>query len=84
LSVITAQQLRAARALLGIDQNELAEAAGLSRNTIRRMEASEGVVRGHVGSLTKLVEALNARGVELIDEGSPSLGTGRGIRLKMR
>lgn len=82
--MITAQQLRAARALLGIDQSALAKAAGLSRNTIRRMEASDGVIRGQVGSLTKLVEALDAHGVELIEEGSPSLGAGRGIRLKMR
>jgi len=82
--MITAQQLRAARALLGIDQCALAEAAGLSRNTIRRMEASDGVIRGQVGSLTKLVEALDARGIELIEEGTTGRGTGRGVRLKMR
>ena len=58
--MLTAQQLRAARALLGIDQCALAEAAGLSRATIRRMEASDGVIRGQVASLTKLVLALDA------------------------
>ena len=80
--MMTAQQLRAARALLGIDQCALAEVAGLSRATIRRMEASNGVIRGQVGSLTKLVQALEACGVELIDDGRPSIGVGRGVRLK--
>lgn len=79
---MTAQQLRAARALLGIDQCALAEVAGLSRATIRRMEASEGVIRGQVGSLAKLVRALEACGIELIDDGLPSIGAGRGVRLK--
>ncbi len=82
--MLTAQQLRAARALLGIDQCALAEAAGLSRATIRRMEASDGVIRGQVASLTKLVQALEAGGVELIDDGRPSAGAGRGVRLKTR
>jgi transcriptional regulator with XRE-family HTH domain len=80
--MITAAQLRAARALLGIDQRKLAELAGLSLPTIQRMEASDGVIRGNVDSLTKLVSALNAAGVELIAEGAVSHSGGRGIRLK--
>jgi len=80
--MITAAQLRAARALLGIDQRALADLAGLSVPTIQRMEASDGVVRGTVDSLTKLVAALDAAGVELIGEGAMSSGGGRGIRLR--
>jgi transcriptional regulator with XRE-family HTH domain len=80
--MLTAAQLRAARALLGLDQRRLAEAAGLSLPTIQRMEASEGTVRGNVDSLVKLVEALERVGVEFIAEGSPSGGGGRGVRLK--
>jgi transcriptional regulator with XRE-family HTH domain len=80
--VITAAQIRAARALLGIGQRALAQAAGLSVPTIQRMEASEGVVRGHVDSLMKLVTALDAAGVELINEGAVSQAGGRGVRLK--
>ncbi|PZN30914.1 MAG: transcriptional regulator [Proteobacteria bacterium] len=80
--MITAAQLRAARALLGLDQRQLAEAAQLSLPTIQRMEASEGVVRGTVDSLMKLVGALEAAGVELIAENAPSTGGGRGVRLK--
>jgi transcriptional regulator with XRE-family HTH domain len=82
--MISAAQLRAARALTGLDQRRLAELAGLSVPTIPRMEASEGVVRGNVDSLMKLVEALNAIGIELIGEGAVSQTGGRGVRLKDR
>lgn len=74
--------MRAARALLGWDQRQLAEAAGLSLPTIQRMEASEGTVRGNVDSLVKVVEALDRAGIELIREGEVSAGGGRGVRLK--
>jgi transcriptional regulator with XRE-family HTH domain len=80
--VITAGQLKAARALLGIDQRTLAERAGLSVATIQRMERSGGVVRGTVDSLMKLVAALEEAGLELLDEGVPSGGGGRGVRLR--
>ena len=77
--MITAAQLRAARALLGIDQRELAERCGLSVPTIQRMEASEGVIRGNVDSLMKLVSALNAAGIELISDNETSAAGGRGV-----
>ncbi|GHD44064.1 hypothetical protein GCM10017083_11030 [Thalassobaculum fulvum] len=80
--MITAAQLRASRALLGIDQRRLAELSGLSVPTIQRMEASAGVIRGNVDSLMKLVGALDAAGIELIAEGAVSSDGGRGIRLK--
>ena len=82
--MLTATQLRAARALLGIDQRRLAELCGLSVPTIQRMEASEDVIRGNVDSLMKLVGALEAAGLELIGEGAASGGGGRGVRLKSR
>jgi transcriptional regulator with XRE-family HTH domain len=74
--------MRAARALLGIDQRVLAQRSGLSLPTIQRMESSDGVIRGNVDSLMKLVEALAAAGIELIGEGAVSQGGGRGVRLK--
>ena len=80
--MITGAQMRAARALLGFDQRELAERSGLSLPTIQRMESSDGVIRGNVDSLMKLVEALAAAGIELIGEGATSPGGGRGVRLK--
>ncbi len=80
--MISAAQLRAARALLAFDQRKIAELSGLSVPTIQRMEASEGVIRGNVDSLMKLIGALDAAGVELIGEGNASAGGGRGVRLK--
>ena len=80
--MITSFQMRAARALLGIDQKTLAEMAGVSLPTIQRMEASGGSVRGVVDTLVKVVDALNRAGVELIGEHARSDDGGRGVRLK--
>lgn len=80
--MITAAQLRAARAMLGIGQRDLAEASGVSLPTIQRMEASDGQVRGNVETLVKVVEALERGGIELIGDGATSSGGGRGVRLK--
>jgi len=80
--VITVSQLRAARALLGMDQRTLAHAANLSLPTIQRMEASDDVIRGTVDSLMKLVAAIEAAGVELINDGQVSSTGGRGVRLR--
>jgi len=82
LDMITAGQMRAARALLGIDQRKLADLTGLSLPTIQRMEASEDTIRGNVDSLMKLVGALDAAGIDLLGEGAASPAGGRGVRLK--
>ncbi len=80
--MMTAGQMRAARAILGIDQRTLAEMSGVSLPTIQRMEASDGTVRGVVESLTRVVEALDRAGIELIGDNAPSIGAGRGVRFK--
>lgn len=81
--MMTSGQLRAARALLGIDQKTLAELADVSIATIQRMEMSEGNVRGVVESLTKVIEALEKAGVELIGDNYAGVPGGRGVRLKL-
>ena len=80
--MVSGAQLRASRALLGIDQRKLAALSGLSLPTIQRMEASDGVIRGNVDSLMKLVAAFEAAGIELIGENASSSGRGRGVRFK--
>ena len=80
--MITSSQMRAARALLGIDQRQLAEMAGLSLPTIQRMESSGGQVRGIIDTLMKVIDALEGAGVELIADHSASAGKGRGVRLR--
>ncbi len=80
--MITSAQMRAARALLGMDQQALADLAGVSLPTVQRMEASEGNVRGVIDTLVKVVAAFDAAGVELISANAPSSGQGRGVRFK--
>ncbi len=80
--MITAAQLRAARALLGIDQQTLADLSGVSVPTIQRMEASQGNVRGVIDTLIKVVGALNAAGIELLGDNAKSEGRGRGVRFR--
>src|SRR5579863_1766563 len=82
LPMITSAQLRAARALVGVDQRAMAELSGLSVPTIQRMEASDGVIRGTVDSLMKLIAALDSAGVVLIADDADSDHGGRGVRLK--
>lgn len=79
--MITGGQMRAARVLLNMDRKTLAELAGLSLPTIQRMESSDGVVKGNVESLVRVVEALRLKGIELIGDHQDSQGQGRGVRL---
>jgi predicted transcriptional regulator len=74
--------MKAARALLGIDQRKLAALSDVSLPTIQRMESSDGTVRGNIDSLNKIVETLRLAGIELLAEGSRSESGGRGVRLR--
>jgi transcriptional regulator with XRE-family HTH domain len=80
--VLTAAQMKAARSLLGMEQKTLAELSGVSLPTIQRMEASNGVVRGVIETLMKVMGALETAGIEFINEGAASGGGGRGVRLR--
>ncbi len=79
--MITSCQIRAARALLKLNQKELSDLSGLSLPTIQRMEASKGIVKGNVATLVKLIKTFEDAGVELIAENAFCLGKGRGVRL---
>jgi transcriptional regulator with XRE-family HTH domain len=74
--------MKAARALVGMEQKTLAELSGVSLPTIQRMEASNGVVRGVIETLMKVMGALEAAGIEFINEGATSSSGGRGVRLR--
>ena len=78
--MITASQLRAGRALLGIDQRDLARRARLALPTIQRMESGGGLIRGNIDALVKVVQLLKDRGIELIGEGgrAPSVAAAFG------
>ena len=78
MSILHASQLKAARALIGWSQDKLAEESGVSSPTIKRMENSDSIVRGHAESVWKVQQCLESAGVEFISEGD----AGVGVRLK--
>ncbi len=78
--MIIATQLRAARSLLTWDQKDLAEASGVSLPTIKRMEASDGEVRGTSSNVWKVQRALEGAGIIFIDEN----GGGPGVRMRKK
>jgi len=64
--------MRAARALLGVDQKQLVEMSGASQPTIQRTEAREGNVCGVIDTLTKVIEAFECAGIYLMGENARS------------
>ena len=79
--MISGIQIRAGRALLGWDQNKLADAAGVSIITVKRLEAAGEDIHGPVASAMKVKTALEGAGVLFLDEES---GIGYGVRLRDR
>lgn len=81
---VTGNQIKAARALAGIEQSDLASAAKVSINTVRNMEAAgKDVVRVRLDTLIRVRDALLAKGVKLVDDGDTS-PDGPGVRLSPR
>jgi transcriptional regulator with XRE-family HTH domain len=76
--LVTGAQLRAARALVRMEQEKLAEAAGVSAVTIRKLENSEGQLEGRLSTIRALQQALEQAGVEFI----PGDDRGPGVRLR--
>jgi transcriptional regulator with XRE-family HTH domain len=78
--VVTTRQVKAARALLGWSQADLAEKSGVSEPTVARLESVDGDLGGREDTAEKLQASLKAAGIEFIDED----GGGRGVRLRNR
>lgn len=77
---VSIRQLKAARALIAWSQDRLAAAAGISAPTIKRLEAQEGPLGGRSETAIKIRLALEAAGIEFIDEN----GGGPGVRLRKK
>ena len=77
-AALSSELIRAARALLRWDQRQLAEASTVSLATVKRLEAKPGPLLAHASTLAALTRALEAAGVEFIDEN----GGGPGVRLR--
>jgi transcriptional regulator with XRE-family HTH domain len=73
----TPEQLRAARAFLALDQAELAEIAGLSVETIKRLEGQTGVLKAKIETIVALLRACEAKNLEFF---SDHHGMGAGVR----
>ncbi len=67
--MITPEQIRAARALLRIEQDDLARRAHVSVTTIRRIEAAKGALRVAAATVDEIRKALEAEGAEFIADG---------------
>jgi len=74
-------QLRAARALLGWRQHDVAQAAKISVATIRRIESQEGLLTGYVSTLLKIQAAFEQAGIQFIDD---DVTGGFGLRMAKR
>jgi transcriptional regulator with XRE-family HTH domain len=77
-AAILAHQLKAARALARLDQQELSNRSGVSVPTIKRMEAGDGPIRGNYENVAAVIDVLEAAGIEFI----PENGGGPGARLR--
>ena len=82
MKAITGEQLRAARAMLRLDQKQFAVLTHLTLSAIRRMERSRGPIAAAPGMIEALRHALEAAGVEIIDAGPYTGIGGPGVRLK--
>ncbi|MBR0936984.1 helix-turn-helix domain-containing protein [Bradyrhizobium jicamae] len=77
---VSIRQVKAARALLGWSQHDLAKRSGVSAPTVKRLEAADGHIGGRAETGEALVAALKEAGVEFI----PENGGGVGVRLVRR
>ena len=78
--MLSSDQIRGARAILRLSQADLAKAASVSLETIKRLEAMDGELKVRLDTLTRIKEALERAGVEFI----PENGGGAGVRLARR
>ena len=78
--ILSSELIRAARALLRWEQRDLATASAVSLPTIKRLESQPGIMAAHMSTVTAMRRALEAAGIEFIDEN----GGGPGVRLRKR
>jgi predicted transcriptional regulator len=76
--ILSSELLRAGRALLRWEQRDLAAASSVSLPTIKRLESKPGLMAAHMSTVAALKSALEAGGVQFIDEN----GGGPGVRLR--
>jgi transcriptional regulator with XRE-family HTH domain len=73
-------QIRAARAILGWSQDQLARRSGIGLATLRRIEQAQGLVKGNFSTIMKIQKALEQAGVHFTEDNAGEIG----VRLKKR
>ena len=73
---VSIRQLKAARALLGWSQEDLARIAGVSLPTVKRLESADGLLGGRAGTIARLKTAIESAGIEFLQDNG-----GIGVRL---
>ena len=79
-NLVTTCQVKAARALLSWSQADLARRAGVSEPTVARLELADGELGGREGTTEKIRNAIEAAGVEFLEENGGGLGVRMGKR----
>jgi transcriptional regulator with XRE-family HTH domain len=73
-------QIRAARAILGWSQDQLAQRAGIGLATLRRIEQGEGLVKGNFSTILKIQKAFEQAGINFTEDNAGEIG----VRLKKK
>ena len=71
--MLSSEQVRAARAMLRIEQRDLAATAGVSLETVKRIERSPGPISALAATVEKIQRALESAGVEFTNGDEPGL-----------
>ncbi len=74
--MITGEQIKSARALLRWNQTQLAERAGISVETVKRLERMKGNVSAYAATVEAVEQAFETAGIEFLDDDAP------GVRLR--
>ena len=66
--------IRAARALLGWSQDQLARRAGVGLATLQRIEQNKGIVKGNFSTVLKIQKALERADIHFIEDDFGQIG----------
>mgnify|MGYP002077704626 CR=1 FL=1 len=80
---MTGEQLRAARAMLQLDQTQVAQRSGVSVETIKRLERMSGNLRANYETIQKILDFFEASGIEFLEYGEAAQSGGPGVRLTL-
>jgi len=75
--LVITRQIKAARSLIGWEQQQLARESGVAISTVRRLEGLDGGIGARHRTIQKIRKAFESAGIEFIGDPNP------GVRLRM-